>query len=147
MPGSEKVGIVRRRRARKDEVVSIKGAKDAPVKLRMSKRKLVLSKVTYLAERLGGVSHVAEAVQTDKSRVSRWAKGGAFPDAQNTQTIDDLEFIYQRLSRFLSDSTADKWLNSANSFLHGKRPIDVVHEGRVVDVLSAADQEEAGSFA
>ena len=116
------------------------------VRLRKSQKKLVLLKAAFLTERLGGVSHLAEVVQADKSRISRWAKG-AVPDEKNAQAITDLEFVYQRLSRFLDDNSADKWLESVNAQLRGRRPIDVLHEGRIVDVLAAANQEEAGSYA
>lgn len=128
-----------------DTAVSSRGG-ESSIRLRKSKRKLVVLKAEYLTERLGGVSHFAEAVQADKSRVSRWAKG-SIPDERNSCAIIDLEFVYQRLSRFLDDDTADKWLDSSNAFLHGQRPLDVLHQGRLVDVLSAANQEEAGSFA
>lgn len=123
-------------------IVSGKGG----TKLKKSRKRLVLLKAEFLTERLGGASHLAEAVHADKSRISRWAKGAA-PDEKNSQTITDLEFVYQRLSRFLDDNSADKWLASVNANLRGRRPLDLLHEGRVVDVLAAADQEEAGSYA
>jgi len=152
MPGSERgIRVKRRDKAPlyygswKTHVV-VHGKSTASSKLKKSKRKLVVLKAEYLTERLGGVMHFAEAVQADKSRVSRWAKG-SIPDERNSRAIIDLEFMYQRLSRFLDDNSADRWLKSANSFLSGKRPIDVLHQGRLVDVLSAANQEEAGSFA
>lgn len=116
------------------------------IRLRKSQKKLVLLKAAFLTERLGGVSHLAEVVQADKSRISRWAKGSV-PDKKNSQAITDLEFVYQRLSRFLNDNSADKWLESVNAHLRGRRPLDVLHEGRIVDVLAAANQEEAGSYA
>lgn len=116
------------------------------IRIKKSARKLVLLKAEYLTERLGGVSHLAEVVQADKSRISRWAKGSA-PDEKNSQAITDLEFVYQRLARFLDDNSADKWLESTNAHLRGMRPIDVLHAGRIVDVLAAANQEEAGSYA
>jgi len=110
-----------------------------------SRTRLVAGKLAYLKERLGGVGHVAEAVHADKSRVSRWVKG-AGPDEKNFRALSDLEFVLSRLSRIFDDATADKWLVSRNAFLHDQRPIDILNQGRVVDVLSAADQEEAGSY-
>jgi len=110
------------------------------------RKNLVKVKIDYLTERLGGVMSVADAIQADKSRVSRWAKGAA-PDERNSAAINDLEYIYQRLASFLGNESADKWLDSPNAFLKGRRPIDVLQEGKMVDVLAAANQEEAGSFA
>lgn len=123
-------------------------AKGAPIVLRKkkSRKELVRLKIAYLTERLGGVTHFADAVQADKSRVSRWTKG-ATPDERNSSTINDLEYICQRLSSFLNDASANQWLESPNAFLKGTRPIDALHQGRMVDVLSAANQEEAGSYA
>ncbi len=133
--------------AKSDTIVSVRTIGEGTPKLRNSKKKLVFSKVHYLTERLGGVIHVAEAVHADKSRVSRWAKGSAAPDERNVLAIENLEFVCQRLSRFLDNDSADKWLDSPNVFLKGQRPIELVNQGRIVDVLSAANQEEAGSYA
>ena len=116
------------------------------IKARKSRKRLEASKLAYLTERLGGVIQVADAVQADKSRVSRWAKG-ARPDEKNYQAISALEFVLERLSRFLNDKSANKWMESSNAFLGGARPIDRIHQDRVVEVLSAANQEEAGSYA
>lgn len=126
----------------------IRAGSEKPVRIikrRKSDKKLVHLKIAYLTERLGGVLNVADAVQADKSRVSRWVKG-AEPDDRNSSAINDLEYIYQRLSSFLDDESADKWIETPNSFLNGQRPIEAIHQGRMLDVLSAANQEEAGSY-
>lgn len=144
-----KVRILRRAEREKQLLKGIDLGEAKPfavVRLRKTRAELAATKLAYLTERLGGVVQVADAVHADKSRVSRWSRG-ARPDERNYRAISDLEFIFERLSRFLDDAAADTWLNSGNAFLGGARPIDLIYEGRIVEVLSAADQEEAGSFA
>jgi uncharacterized protein (DUF2384 family) len=51
------------------------------------------------------------------------------------------------LLRLYEPSTAEKWLFGLNPFLRQRRPIDVIRQGRVEELLAAIRQEQAGSFA
>ena len=51
------------------------------------------------------------------------------------------------LLRLYEPTTAEKWLFGFNAFLRNRRPIDIIRQGRVEELLAAIRQEQAGSFA
>ena len=117
-----------------------------PGRKKKSSDAVLKAKLLSLKKSYGGASHVAEAVHVDKSRVSRWLKGAA-PDAKNAKTISSLEFVLHRLTTFLREETALKWLEAENNHLARRRPLDLILQDRVADVISAVDQEKSGSYA
>lgn len=88
----------------------------------------------------GGIRSVdvANMLNTTPETVSRWNQGRAYPRAGNERTLNDLEYIVERLSEFYSDPrTARAWLFSRHKFFDGDRPADLIQNGRVEEVLEA----------
>src|SRR5207247_1113685 len=103
-------------------------------------------KVRHLAEGLGGQSQVASALRVDRAQVTRWLRG-ARPDRANEARIDALEFVVARLRQMLSPGTAVKWLTGVNAHLGNRRPIDLLADERVAEVIAAIEQERNDSYA
>ena len=58
------------------------------------------------------------------------------PKGENS--LVDLECIVERLSDFYSDPrTARAWLYSRHRYFGGRRPADLIQEGRIQEVLEA----------
>lgn len=96
-------------------------------------------KLEALKER-GGIRSVdvANMLNTTPETVSRWNQGRAYPRASNERTLNDLEYIVERLSEFYSDPrTARDWLFSRHKFFHGERPADLIQNGKIEEVLDA----------
>jgi hypothetical protein len=78
--------------------------------------------------------------------VSRWKRGQGI-DPDNAERLDLLELAMSALLRRYEPSTAEKWLFGVNAFLRHRRPIDVIRQGRVEELLAAIRQERAESYA
>jgi len=104
------------------------------------------AKVKRLTEELGGQSQVASALRVDRAQVTRWLKG-ARPAPANEAQIDALEFVVARLRRHLPPDTAVKWLTGVNAHLGNRRPLDLLADDRVAEVVAAIEQERAESYA
>ena len=48
---------------------------------------------------------------------------------------------------FLDVSSIPKWLRGLNAHLGDRRPIDVIRQGRLSEVIAAIEAEKAGAFA
>lgn len=104
------------------------------------------AKVRYLADALGGQSEVARILRVDRSRITRWL-ADEIPDPQNQARLDALEFVISRLLQHFHPETARKWLLGFNAHLGNRRPIDLIGQNRVAEVIAALEQDELGAFA
>ena len=107
---------------------------------------LTLAKLQRLTAEFGGQSEVARLLEVDRSRVSRWLRGEE-PDPSNGAALDALEYVWTRLLRTYTASTAVKWLHGFNAHLGNRPPISLLRQGRVSEVIAALEQDEAGSYA
>ncbi len=103
-------------------------------------------KVSYLSGQFRSQSRLAALLAVDRSRVSRWLRTEA-PDAANRHKLEALEFVFSRLQSSLPSATAEKWLLGVNAHLANRRPIDLIRDGRVAEVIAALEQFEAGAYA
>ena len=101
----------------------------------------VVKTIEDLKER-GGLSgvDVANITEVSKATVSRWATGKAVPHPKTQLILSDLRYIVDRLSEFYSSDETRMWIYSRNQLLDGERAIDLIHEGRTEDVLSAIER-------
>ncbi|HUG44031.1 MAG TPA: hypothetical protein VMN76_07320 [Acidobacteriota bacterium] len=103
-------------------------------------------KVRYLADQFHSQSRLARLLNVDRSNVSRWLRDQD-PDPENRSRLETLEFVFSRLTHFLRAGTAEKWLLGVNAHLGNRRPIDLIREGRIAEVIAAIEQFELGSYA
>ena len=108
--------------------------------------KLARQKLVSLVEDMGSQAQVAQALDVDRSRVSRWLDDEE-PDRENLLKLEAVEFALSRLQLTFQRSTALKWLYGFNAHLGGARPIDLLNRGRVADVLLAIEADETGAYA
>jgi hypothetical protein len=104
------------------------------------------AKLRRIAAVFGGQSEVARLLRVHRSRVSRWLAGEE-PDPRNRARLEALEFVLTRLLRRSAASTARKWLTGINAHLGNRRPIDLLADDRVAEVIAAIEQLELGSYA
>jgi DNA-binding transcriptional regulator YdaS (Cro superfamily) len=103
-------------------------------------------KVRQLTKTLGGQSQVASALRVNRAQVTRWLRG-ARPEPANEAQIDALEFVLARLKQRLAPNTAVKWLTGVNAHLGNRRPLDLLADDRVAEVVAAIEQERTESYA
>ena len=81
---------------------------------------------------------VANMLGTTPETISRWNHGRAYPRPAKENQLVDLEYIVVHLSEFYSDPrTARAWLYSRHRYFGGQRPVDLIQEGRIQEVLEA----------
>jgi hypothetical protein len=109
-------------------------------------RPLTQAKLARVIALLGSQSAVAQALGVHRSRITRWLAGEE-PEADNRATLDGLEFVLSRLLDRMAAPTARKWLEGLNAHLGHRRPIDLIADHRVAEVMAAVEQSSVDSYA
>lgn len=97
---------------------------------------------------LGGLKGVdiANITEVSKATVSRWKAGDIKPQPRSELILSDLHYVVGRLQDFYEASEIRTWLYAIHPQLNGERAIDLIHEGRTVDVLKVIDRLENEVF-
>ena len=74
-----------------------------------------------------------------------WAKGDASPTGAKVERLLDLNYLIRMLREVYTDQGVEIWLRSRNRHLEGQRPIDLLTEGALDQVLLEA-QRLAGAM-
>ncbi len=89
---------------------------------------------------------LAEVFPVSPSRVARW-KQGHLPERENARLLRDLGIVVALLDGWLEEEVVPDWLHGTNAHLGNRRPLDVVREGRLSEVVRAIEAEKSGAFA
>jgi len=89
---------------------------------------------------------LARSLGVHRSAVVRWKRGEA-PAARNWEQLVGLDTVVSLLEGFLEEGSIAKWLRGINAHLGDRRPIDVIRQGRLSEVVAAIEAEKAGAFA
>jgi DNA-binding transcriptional regulator YiaG len=105
------------------------------------------AEIESLRGTFGSQSVLAVILNVDRSSVTRWLHGEDAPDPKNEERITALRYVMARLQKIFRTEAAIAWLKGMNAHLAHQRPLDLLREGRVAEVISAIEQTEAGSYA
>jgi putative toxin-antitoxin system antitoxin component (TIGR02293 family) len=89
---------------------------------------------------------VAQMLGVRPETVSRWSAGRNQPQGEQRQRLLELDYIVERLRELYTGEEARAWLFQRHKALDGKRPADLIHDGRIEEVLRAIDQLADGVF-
>lgn len=103
-------------------------------------------RVEYLAT-IFTRAQLARWIGVSPSQTSRWASGEERPGPAAAPALIDLEHVYSRARLVWGEEAARIWLESANAFLSGARPLDVLLTDGPARVLEALDAEMWGGAA
>lgn len=92
-------------------------------------------------------AQVAEALGVDRVQVKRWYEGTTVPGPENADRIVGLDAVVELLSGHLEPSSISKWLNGFNAHLGDRRPVDVLRQGSLSEVIAAIEALKSGSYA
>lgn len=106
----------------------------------------VADRLDHLSRVLGSDSAVAEALDVSRAQPRRWREGQV-PDPENRDRIIGLDAVIALLSGYLAESSIPKWLHGVNAHLDNRRPISLLREGRISDVIAAIEAQKSGAFA
>lgn len=106
----------------------------------------LVQKTEFIIVAVGGPTRLANLLGVSKSQPTRWRQGKEAPSGPHARNIVDLDAVITRANLIWEPEVANTWLISANSYLDGARPIDVLQTRGVSEVLEALDAAEAGAF-
>jgi hypothetical protein len=89
---------------------------------------------------------LADVFPVSPSRVTRWKQGHP-PEAENARLLRDLGIVVSLLDGFVDEDAIHDWLHGTNAHLGNRRPVDVVRDGRLSEVVRALEAEKSGAFA
>lgn len=95
----------------------------------------------------GSDAQVAEALGVDRAQIKRWREGETEPGPENAARIVGLDTAIELLSGYLEPSAIVKWLRGINAHLGDRRPIDLLRQGNLSDVIAAIEALKSGSYA
>ncbi|KAF0966621.1 MULTISPECIES: antitoxin Xre/MbcA/ParS toxin-binding domain-containing protein [unclassified Rhodococcus (in: high G+C Gram-positive bacteria)] len=107
---------------------------------------LSAERVRYLTGEFGG-AQLAAIVGVNRSQPSRWIKGQERPGPGAAPLLIDLEHVLARARLVWGETAARTWLESANTYLDGARPLEVLQLSGPAPVLEALDAEAWGGAA
>jgi uncharacterized protein (DUF2384 family) len=104
----------------------------------------------YLGELqdLGGLkgTDIANVTDVSKATVSRWKTGAMKPHPRNELILSDLHYIVERLQEYYSSDEIRVWLYARHPQLNGQRAIDLIHQGKSIEVLGVLDRLDGGAY-
>lgn len=104
----------------------------------------------YLGELqdIGGLkgTDIANVTDVSKATVSRWKSGAVKPHPRNELILSDLYYIVGRLQEYYSADEIRTWLYARHPQLDGQRAIELIHQGKSVDVLAVLARLEGGVY-
>ena len=110
------------------------------------RRRLVEARLLSAERALGSATAVADWLGVDRSRVTRW-KGGELPDVLLEERLVALDAVASLLRGYLEEAVIADWLLGVNAQLGDRRPLDVLRDGRLSEVVAAVEAERSGAFA
>jgi|SRR6266850_8302235 len=90
---------------------------------------------------------VADLLKTTQETVSRWRNGRTEPQRQFRDNLLLLHWLVSELSELYKPAEAKLWLFSPHKLLGGKRPADLISDGKTEEVLRLIEQLKDGAYA
>lgn len=92
-------------------------------------------------------AQVADALGVNRAQVKRWREGETEPGPGNAERVLGLDAAVELLSGYLAPSSIPKWLMGVNAHLGDRRPVDLLRQGNLSDVIAAIEALKSGSYA
>lgn len=90
--------------------------------------------------------NIAQIVGTSAQTLSRWSTGKNEPQREHLQRLLELDYVAEQLSEFFAPGDVKMWLLSPNQQLAGKRPVDLLAEGKLHDVHAIIERLRDGAY-
>lgn len=98
--------------------------------------------------RRSGVSlvEISKITRVGQRQVQHWMAGTSRPSAETRDRLVDIHYIVRQLSGVYRPEGIEIWLHARNAGLGGKRPIELLIEGRFQPVVEAVDRLAVGAM-
>lgn len=102
--------------------------------------------VGELRGRLFSAAELAVLTGVSERQIQRWASGASRPEGDNRTKLLEVHYVVEQLRDVYTDEGIEIWLHGRNKSLNGKRPIALLEEGHIDEVLGLIDQLHMGAM-
>jgi len=89
---------------------------------------------------------LAEALGVHRTRIAAWKRGTVAANAENARALSHLAVLVRELEEFLDPDVIPDWLLTEQVTLGGRTPAQALRDGRLAEVLYAANATEHGAY-
>ncbi len=101
----------------------------------------------FLIDSVGGVTELARTLGVSASQPSRWRTGEDVPSPEVASRLLDLDHVVALAMQAWDPAVVMDWLTTANGFLDGARPVEVLRQRGSAEVIDALKATLSGAFA
>lgn len=101
----------------------------------------------FLIDTVGGVNKLAKTLGVSPSQPSRWKSGQEVPGPDVAAKLLDLDHVVALAVQTWRPAIAMEWMTTANGFLEGAQPIDVLLQRGSAEVIDALKATLSGAYA
>ena len=96
----------------------------------------------------GGIRgrEIAQLLETTPQTVSRWQTGRSTPRPNSLNRLLRLEWLAGQLGLVYSPDEARVWLFSPHRDLRGQRPVDLIADDKMDEVLAIIDRLQSAAY-
>ena len=96
----------------------------------------------------GGIRsrEIAQLLDTTPQTVSRWQTGRSTPRPASLDRLLRLEWLAGQLAQVYPPGDARVWLFSPHRELSGDRPVDLITDDRIDEVLAIIDRLQSAAY-
>lgn len=97
----------------------------------------------------GGISarEIAQLLDTTPQTVSRWQTGRSTPRPSSLTRLLRLEWLADQLAQVYCPDEARIWLFSPHRDMDGRRPVDLIANDKMDEVLAIIDRLQSAAYA
>lgn len=106
---------------------------------------VVLSHYQQALQGLPSDAELADAIGVGPTELEQW-KAGQMPSDEKLRRLRDLATVVVRLAEHYDSRAIPDWLYGQNPDLGGRRPVELLREGHLADVLSVAEAQISGAY-
>ena len=89
---------------------------------------------------------IAQLLDTTPQTISRWQTGRSKPRPNSLTRLLRLEWLADQLAQVYYPDEARLWLFSPHRDMNGKRPVDLIANDRMDEVLAIIDRLESAAY-
>ncbi len=101
----------------------------------------------FLIDTVGGVNKLAKTLGVSPSQPSRWKSGQEVPSPDIAAKLLDLDHVVALAVQTWHPAIVMDWMTTANGFLQGAQPIDVLLQHGSAEVIDALKATLSGAYA
>lgn len=101
----------------------------------------------FVINTVGGVTKLARALGVSPSQPSRWKDGVETPSPEAAEKLLDLDHVLALAVQAWEPAVVMDWMTTANGFLEGAQPIDVLIQRGAAEVIDALKATLSGAYA